>query len=185
MVALTILTLVLLATVTGLRTLANTQIAIERMTSRVDEVRTVSGFLRDTLESAIVSSNSSRLSLGGASRESTFFEIASHSVAWKSTVLFGENFGGSYLVRVAKEDDELVLRWQEPTERNTAGSWERAPSRVLVSRLEEFNVAYKADFSLPWSDVQDRSAIPSVLRMQIKADGRYWPDLILGVHRSR
>ena len=40
MVALTILSLVMLATVTGLRTLANTQVAIERMTSRVDEVRT-------------------------------------------------------------------------------------------------------------------------------------------------
>ena len=185
MVALTILTLVMLATVTGLRTLANTQVAIERMTSRVDEVRTVSGFLRDTLESAIVSSAGSRLSLGGAPRESTFFEVAPQSVAWKSTVLFGENFGGSYLVRVAKEGDELVLRWQEPTVIDVAGNWQRAASRVLVSRLEEFNVTYKADYSLPWSDVQDRNVIPSLLRMQIKADGRYWPDLILGVHRSR
>ena len=52
MVALTILSLVMMATVTGLRTLANTQSAIERMTSRVDEVRSVSIFLRDLLTSA-------------------------------------------------------------------------------------------------------------------------------------
>ena len=44
MVALTILSLVLMVTVTGLSTLANTQSAIERMTSRIDEVRSVSIF---------------------------------------------------------------------------------------------------------------------------------------------
>ena len=49
-VALTILSLIMLATVTGLRTLANTQGTLERVTARIDEVRTVSGFLRDLME---------------------------------------------------------------------------------------------------------------------------------------
>jgi len=185
MVALSILSLVLLATVTGLRTLANTQVAVERVTSRVDEVRTVSGFIRDTLESAILSPEKSRLSGGGVPGETTFFEVTRHSVAWKSNVLFGENFGGSYLVRVAKEGDQLVLRWQEPTARGLAGDWARADSRVLVKRLEEFDVAYKPDFFLPWSEDYARAPAPALVRMEIKSDGRYWPDLILRVHKSR
>ena len=53
-VALTILSLIMLATVTALRTLANTQGTLERVTARIDEVRTVSGFLRDLMEAAVV-----------------------------------------------------------------------------------------------------------------------------------
>ena len=64
MVALTILSLVMMATVTGLRTLANTQSAIERMTSRVDEVRSVSIFLRDLLASASSGTDPNKLTLG-------------------------------------------------------------------------------------------------------------------------
>ena len=68
MVALTILSLVMMVTVTGLSTLANTQSAIERMTSRVDEVRSVSIFLRDLLTSASSGADPNDLTLGGLQR---------------------------------------------------------------------------------------------------------------------
>ena len=71
MVALSILSLVLLGTVTGLRTLASTQSALERKTSRMDEVRSVSGLLRDLMESAVVGSDGGGLSLGGGDSEAT------------------------------------------------------------------------------------------------------------------
>ena len=65
-VALAILSLVMLATITGLRTLANTQVSLVRMTERVDGMRAVSSFLRDTLESAAVGSSSGGgLAMGG------------------------------------------------------------------------------------------------------------------------
>ena len=163
MVALSILSLVMLATVTGLRTLANTQLAIERTTSRIDEVRTVSGFIRDTLESAILDSRSGRRTRGASASVasgSSFFELSRYSVAWKATVLFGENFGGSYLVRVAREDDQLVLRWQEPSAKGAAGDWAEAQSRILVTDLEEFEVTYKPDFFQPWTDEARRDSSP-------------------------
>jgi general secretion pathway protein J len=188
MVALSILSLVMLATVTGLRTLANTQLAIERTTSRIDEVRTVSGFIRDTLESAILDSRSGRRTRGASASVasgSSFFELSRYSVAWKATVLFGENFGGSYLVRVAREDDQLVLRWQEPSAKGAAGDWAEAQSRILVTDLEEFEVTYKPDFFQPWTDEARRDSSPQLVRMQIKSRGKYWPDLILRVPRTR
>ena len=73
MVALSILSLLLLATISALRTFGNTQVSVEKLTNRVDEVRTVSGFLRDTLQSAVVGTRRSRLSLGGTPPESSFF----------------------------------------------------------------------------------------------------------------
>ena len=60
-VSLAILSLVLLGTVTGLRTLGNTQVSLERVTQRADEVRTVSAFLRDLMEAAVVGSGSGGL----------------------------------------------------------------------------------------------------------------------------
>ena len=89
-VALSILSLVLLATISALRTFGNTQVSVEKLTNRVDEVRTVSGFLRDTLQSAVVGRRRSGLSLGAAPPESSFFRGDAGSFAWKAPVLFGE-----------------------------------------------------------------------------------------------
>jgi general secretion pathway protein J len=100
-------------------------------------------------------------------------------------VLFGESFGGSYLVRVAREGDELVLRWQEPNVRGIADDWEQSERRVLVERLEEFDLSYRRDFAAAWTDQFERNLVPKLLRMQIKADGRYWPDLILRVGQNQ
>jgi len=185
MVALTVLSLVMLATITGLRTLANTQVAIERMTQRVDEVRTVSGFLRETLESAVVGVNRSRLSTGGPGTVATYFEASHESLAWKATVLFGESYGGSYLVRVAREDDRLVLRWQEPTQSGRPGGWNKADSRTLVNDLDEFKLSFRMEFTDPWIEEINRNAVPALVRLQVRAAGRYWPDLIFRVQRSR
>ena len=185
MVALTVLSLVMLATITGLRTLANTQVAIERMTNRVDEVRTVSGFLRETLESAVVGVNRSRLSTGGPRTEATYFEASHESLAWKATVLFGESYGGSYLVRVAREDGRLVLRWQEPTQSGRPEDWNKADSRTLVNDLDEFKLSFRMEFTDPWIEEINRNAVPALVRLQVRAAGRYWPDLIFRVQRSR
>lgn len=184
MVALTVLSLVMLATITGLRTLANTQVAIERMTDRIDEVRTVSSFLRETLESAVVSVNRSRLSMGGGRAEATYFEASRESLAWKATVLFGESYGGSYLVRVAREEDRLVLRWQEPTQSGRPEGWGKADSRTLVNDLDEFKLSFRMDFTDPWVEKIDRKSVPALVRLQVRAAGRYWPDLIFRVQRS-
>ena len=183
MVSLTILTLVMLATVTGLRTLGNTQVAIERLTGRVDEMRSVSSFLRDTLNSAVTGSDSGGLSLGGGRSERTIFEVGPDALMWKAVVLFGEDFGGSYVVRVAVEGPELVLRWQEQSRRGELKDWNIAPSRTLISGLQEFDVAYRREPGGEWRSDWDSRGAPGWVRLRIRADGRYWPDLIMQVMR--
>ena len=178
MVALTILSLVMLATITGLRTLANTQVAIERVTERVDEVRTVSSFLRDSFETIILGSGSGGLTLGGSGLDSTFFRVKPGAVEWKAAVLFGETYGGRYLLRVAREDKTLVLRWLERDSSAKPADWERAPSRVLLADLDEFHVSYRRGLADNWKDSWDRAGVPLLLRMKIKASGRFWPDLV-------
>jgi general secretion pathway protein J len=188
-VALTILSLIMLATITGLRTLANTQGSLERMTARIDEVRTVSSFIRDAMETAAVGGGGGGgggggLSLGGSgSRESAFFQINGDSLAWKASVLFGEGFGGAYLVRVAREDDLLMLRWLEPTLTGLPEEWAEAPGRPLVLGLQEFDIAWRGDYADEWQQEWERGDKVGWVRLNIKADGRYWPELIMQVPR--
>lgn len=178
MVALTVLSLVMLATITGLRTLANTQVAIERVAERVDEVRSVSGFLRDTFETIVLGSDIGGLTLGGSGIDATFFRVEPGAVEWKAAVLFGENYGGRYLLRVAREEKTLVLRWLERDSRAKLADWKRAPSRVLIADVENFQVSYRRERSDNWKDRWDGAGVPLLLRMEIKASGRFWPELV-------
>ncbi len=181
MVALTILSLVMLVTVTGFRTLGNTQGAISRLTDRVDEIRSVSSFLRDAFEATVVGGDDEGLVLGfgDSGTESGFFRLRDGGVEWRSSLLFGESFGGSLFLRLRRQGDSLVLQWQEPINREPR-NWSDSPSRVVTEQVEEFNIAYKREPDGPWIERWDRDkSTPSLIRLSVKSSGRYWPDLIM------
>ena len=102
----------------------------------------------------------------------------------KSTILFGEAFGGSFVVRVAQEENALVLRWLEhAVHQRSPDNWEGAPSRVLVRDLEEYQVSLRQDYHSDWTDQWEGGNPPVLVRMQIKSAGRFWPELIMQVQR--
>ncbi|MEP5567933.1 MAG: prepilin-type N-terminal cleavage/methylation domain-containing protein [Halioglobus sp.] len=184
-VSLAILSLVLLGTVTGLRTLGNTQVSLERVTQRADEIRTVSAFVRDLMESAVVGSGSGGLTLGGGSSAASYFRSGTGFLEWKTNLLFGEAYGGTYVVRISQEGDQLVLKWLESEATSAdASKWEGAPSRSLVESLNEFTIHMRPDYDKDWiSDWRETSIAPALVRLQIKASDRYWPDLIMRVQK--
>jgi general secretion pathway protein J len=183
-VALAILSLVMLATITGLRTLANTQVSLGRMTERVDGMRAVSSFLRDTMESGAVGSSSGgglAMGGGGSGRESAYLELAPDGLAWKSTILIGERFGGSYLLRVAREDGKLVLRWQQGDDSGQPQDWSQAQARTLVEGLQAFEVSWRETIQGDWRQEWAQGDKVGWVRLQVKAANRYWPELIMQV----
>ena len=180
MVALTILSLVMMVTVTGLRTLANTQSAIERVTIRVDEVRSVSTFLRDLLASASSGTDPNTLTLGGSTEDQSYFVSGNDFLELDATVLFGERYGGTHRVRIAKEDDQLVLRWQEKNGGTAPKGWKDKPSRVMITQLEEFNVFTRESDGKDWvENRRTENSKPVAVKLSVKAAGRNWPDLIV------
>ena len=58
-----------------------------------------------------------------------------------------------------------------------------AQSRVLVEDLEELEISYRRELGTPWKNQWDREGVPFLLRLQIKASGRYWPELILAMRQ--
>lgn len=183
-VSLSLLSLVLLGTVTALRTFANTQTSLVAFSNRVDEVRTVSGLLRDTLQaSVVIAGDDEGLSFGASAKPQSYFEGSENAMVWKAPVIFGESYGGSVFIRVAMEKDQLVLRWQEPLVTVEPEDWSASYFRVLVEEFEELTLSYRGAFGAPWQARWDGQGSPAHVRLGIKAHGRYWPDLIMEVQR--
>ncbi len=185
-VALSVLSLIMLATITALRTFASTQQTLDRMMARVDEIRSASSLLRDLVDSAVIGDGPDLggLTLGGASAQSgAFFQGDEAALVWKANIMFGESFGGQYLLRLAREQDELVLRWQEPTRNDRDADWSETPSRPLLTGLQTFVVAYRPGVGEDWVDewITAGSASPATLRLRIRTRDRFWPDLIMQV----
>ena len=187
MVSLAVLSLILLATVSALRTFANTQGSLERKIARVDEIRSVSSFLRDALQANVAGTQERRssLSLGGDVGQSGFFVGTPDSVEWKAPMVFGEGEGGVFLVRLAREEDQLILRWQKPTatNENDDPDWRGTPYRVVIDNVEQFSVGYRLEYGEAWQEGIYLEEAPVMLRLAIKSSGRYWPDLIAGVNQ--
>lgn len=180
-VAIAILSLIMLATVTGLRTLASTQLTLANLGDRNDALRSVSSFLRDALEATVIGSDTGGLSLGGGDSEATVFEAGPEALLWKTTMLFGESVGGSFVVRVAREQQQLVLRWQQQSPAAPLADWNNTPSRTLVKDLQEFAVAYRRRPEGDWQTSWDDRGVPGWVRLRIRAAERYWPDIVMAV----
>lgn len=181
-VSLAVLSLIMLATVTALRTFANTQSTLERTTGRVDEMRTVTSFLRDMVEASVIGADgSSGLTLGGGNTDIAYFRGGAEAMEWKATVKFGETYGGKFILRVSRQGDELVLQWQDSPRRLYDLDWSDAQSRLLVSDVDELSLAYRLEPRGPWEAVLDDEVVPSMVRVRLKVRGLYWPDLVMAV----
>ncbi len=183
MVAMTVLSLILVGTLSAMRTLANTQSTLELKTRRIEEVRSVSTFLRDLMESAIGSAaNVNEVNAGGGIRDNSHFLAGEDFIEFDTSVMFGENYGGKHRVRIGQEGAALVFRWlQLPAPGLNDLDWSNQPSRVLVPQLESLTIATRNEFADDWITSRgefDRS-VPVLVRLNMTAAGQYWPDLIM------
>lgn len=188
-VALAIFSLIMLGVISALRTFGNTSSSLARMTERTDELRSVSIFLRDALENSVVGTRSGGgggLSFGGleGAKPVAYFEVTKGALAWRSTILFGEAYGGSYFLRLIKKGKQLSLQWQEPLDNRTPENWQKSPQRVVLADVELFEVWTRPAPTEEWhrADVGTDEK-PSHVKLVIKAGGRYWPEMIMTVQQ--
>jgi general secretion pathway protein J len=186
-VALAVLSLLMVAVVAALRTFGNTQGSLDKIAGRIDEIRSVSSFLRDSLEASVVgASDSGGLSFGGSGggeREPSYFKGDAGGFVWKARMVFGEAYGGTFLLHVMRTDETLQLQWQVPPAPIESATWEGQLSRVLVDQLQEFQVSYRGKPGTDWQGQWDEPDSPELVRLNIKAGGRYWPELVMAVQR--
>ncbi len=181
MIALTILSMMMVAIVSSLRTFANTQVSLERTTARVDEMRMVSGFLRRSVEATISSGGGNRaLSFDAVEGRETYFLGMASEFTWVAPVAAGAGFGGVYFMHLGLEGDALTVRWQPYRSGVTPVGWGDMQARALLQDVQEYRVSYLPVHGGEWmDDWSDSSSTPVSVRMQIKAGEKYWPELLI------
>ena len=178
----TLLILILTATGSALRTFGNTQVSLERVIVRVDEIRAVSTFLRNAFSGTIVADIGAMTLGGDVGMDAAYFRMKQGEVVeWRSTAMFGEQFGGSYFFTVFASDGQLILQWQVAKGLNP-DNWTGKPSRVLIENLESFKSSCWSRVDEKWNTIWDNPAdIPDKVRLAIRSSERYWPDLIMRI----
>ena len=183
MIALVVLSLISLGTLSAMRTMAMTQERLTATTDRVDELRQVSQFLRASLRQARVPPSSG---FGGiwAVPIAGLALAQHHEVVWLAPFELAGGASGLNHLRVYPDGGSLRIQFQPYREEFDQTSWSGLEAgEILVKDLEEFAVYYRLVRHGPWveeiveEDMVD--GIPAAIRLVVKSGGRYWPEIVV------
>lgn len=181
-VAITLLSMLVLATVTAMRTLATTQELLEARVERMSETTQVSRFLRGVITSAVPVKVTE---LGVPS--GYFFQGEQDSLQWMAPLPWPGPGGGVGAIKLERDGTDLVVKAQPGSQ---VPAWsEDDTSFILVDEVEEFSLAYRSSAYAEWqahwySGGSAEMPFPSHLRLRLKAQGRYWPDVIVSFEQA-
>lgn len=184
--ALSVTALIMLGLVSALATFGRSGARVDAHLERVDEVRLVSSFLRDVLGRTTRSyryTNADRGQVG-------LFSGSARQLNWVGVMPARHGVGGLHHMALSlqewgADDIDLVLSYA-PFDGEREAAADQVSSRVLVSRVEGFEISYRADgkdaeWQPQWPNTE---APPGLVQLQITADGRTWPPLLVRVRAA-
>lgn len=178
-VAISILSLIVLAIVTAMRSLATTQSRLEARAEQASNVLQVSRFLQRNLSSSVA------VQIIQMGRFSGYlFGGTQDRLMWVAPLILPGIPGGVSVIRLIKQDDQLLVQVRPGADRP---AWNEAdPTFVLLNEVESFTVAYRANAYAEWmpswgEGVNAEMPMPSHVRLRLKVAGRFWPDIIVAI----
>lgn len=187
LVALVVLSLISLGTLSAMSTLGSTQQKLTATTDRVDEMRQVGDFLRNTLRQAMPSPGQGGGGTWANMAPSPSVQGDSSEMTWLAPLISVEGVSGLNRLRLYLDDSTLRLQFTPYRPGGDTFTWSGFDDgHVLVNQVEEFAIAYRTAAGEPWLDALDdnHTAIPQAIRITLRARGRYWPDMIVAPDRS-
>ncbi|GKS84111.1 prepilin-type N-terminal cleavage/methylation domain-containing protein [Acidovorax sp. SUPP1855] len=183
LVVITLLSLVMLALGSALRTTAQTEERVDRRVLQTDELRVANGFLRSVLGRISLQKRAAVISVG----ESPYFFVGlPDEMAWVGIMPARYGLGGRYHFRLGVVDQPagraLVLRYLPWIEGGVLPDWSQAASYVLVDDVTGFALRYEDPneeppvWGAPWTIV-DRT--PQRVSMAIATSSSAWPDIVI------
>lgn len=182
-VALTVLSLISLATLAAMRTFGTTQQKLDVVSERTQEMRVISQFLRRTLTDVQPIMRQSR------SGSYAYFQGDQQRLVWVAPFSASRYIGGLTVFRLSKDDDEqLVIQFTPYVDADADVDWSGVEQHVLVKQLDDVVMSYKtapentqgSNIQGEWRTTWEGLAVnPNSIRIAIAAQGRYWPDLII------
>lgn len=178
LIALAVLSMISLASVTALRTFAQSQMVVENKIEEVEQMRMTLGFIRRSLLKAVP--------LMHPKGFHTYFEGKSDQLIWVAPM---SQIGakGLHVMRMYTDSDGRLLlqmfpysnEWKEP-------HWEDIEAFTIIDSDIVIEFAFRANWQTEWQDSWDLSIeSPTTVRVNVSYLDRYWPELVVHMGTSR
>ncbi|MBU2887578.1 prepilin-type N-terminal cleavage/methylation domain-containing protein [Gilvimarinus agarilyticus] len=177
-VALTILSLIVTATLTAMRTIGKTQTTLVAKTENVGRMRSVSQFLRTSLERA------KPVPVYAMGRRTGFLMHGDkEQLVWVTPMPIPGSMGGLVTVQLSvNKARQLVLKIRDGVGR---WSWDDVKEHILAESVEDFAVSFSADpLAGQWVNqwgIGEYDEPPQRLQIELKVAGKYWPPIVVVV----
>ena len=183
LVVMALLSLMMLALGSALRTTAQTEERVDARLGRTDDLRVASGFLRDILGRI----SARKTATPGAVGENPFiFAGESHDMQWVGILPARHGAGGRYHFRLSMESVDgrqaLVVRFVPWVDDAALPDWGRAEVYAVARDIAGFSIQYEDAgvepplWSPQWSS-PDR--LPDGVMLSIQATSGAWPALAI------
>jgi general secretion pathway protein J len=200
LVVMSLLSLIMVAMGSALRTLSMTEVRVDDRLQRNDQMRVALNFMASTLGRV----EEIKVGVpGGNGAKQVQFAADEKSILWVGIMPARHGTGGQHFFRLAAEDSTqgsaLVLRFAPWRDQVDFPVWEQTESYVLVNGVTEFRVeaqglpldiqSIPATWPRQWQEgwpVKD--AVPQHIRLTIADQTGPWPPLVIALvptHQSQ
>lgn len=182
LVVMALLSAVMLALGSALRTVAQAEERIDQRLGRADEMRIAVAFVRSTLGRI-----SGRKVVGPPpSTAAVLFAADRSSLAWIGIMPARYGAGGRYFFRLAVEPDQqqqaaLMVRFKPWVDAAVFPDWSGAEARVLAKNLTGVAMSYMdTEEGVSWTSTWTaKDRLPDLLRIEVETAAGGWPPLII------
>lgn len=177
-VALTILSMIVLATLTAMRTIGETQTTLVAKTQNVSKMRSISHFLRSSIERA------KPIPIFEMGRQSGYlFYGGEEELVWVAPMPIPGEDGGLATIRLSvNEARQLVLQIHEGV-----GNWVwgEIGEHVLAEQVDKLSVSFlESGMGSEWLNQWQlgfSDNAPALVRVDLQVGEKFWPPIVVVV----
>lgn len=191
LVAMSLLAVVMTATLSAMRTMAQTEARVDERLQRVDQMRVVNGFLRATLGRVESTLRSSTQAPGERHLQ---FLADEKAISWVGVMPARHGAGGRYFFHLSVQDSgvtaALVLKYAPWNAQPEFPNWVDSESLILVRNVVNFQVeaeglpldlqtvstTWPIGWNLGW---REKTALPQRVRLSWADQFGAWPPLVV------
>lgn len=172
-VALTVMSMIVLATLSAVRTLGDTQKRVEATTLRLDEMRLVSQFLRNSLRQSVP--------VRTLARPGGYFLVGAAELSWIAPLSGVEGLAGLQYKHLFLDGETLKIQFLPYHPTMEVPDWGGVKGHILLEQVSEFAVSVRENTQSPWRERwgEQEVNVPQGVKLQLRARERYWPDLVI------
>jgi general secretion pathway protein J len=197
LVAVTLLSMIMLAMNGALRTIGQTESRVDQRLTRTDDMRWTVQLLQQTL--GRISGHVDQPQQVGQGAAAVRFRANADSIEWVGIMPARPGVGGRHFFRlqletVADSSRQLVLRFAPWSPDAAAPDWGAAASRIMGGRITQFAVQAQgvpprglmgapANWPQGWVDGwPPTDALPDRIRLTLADAQGEWPEIVIPVH---